>query len=87
MSENCSGPTALRADPGGRINALAGVYRSADSEPWQDVEIVGYQRGGLVLREVGKVYPGVLIAPLDRVRIAGRVFEFREPFGFQRMVA
>ena len=65
--------------------AQPAVYRPADSESWQDAEIVGrHTDGRLILREVGKVWPGICLASLDRVRVQGRVFEFREPCGIER---
>lgn len=63
--------------------AQPAVYRATDAQPWADVEIVGRHRasGGLILREVDKLWPGVFCAPLGQVRIAGRIFELREPCG------
>jgi hypothetical protein len=61
--------------------AQAAVYRPADGQPWQDVEITGHHTDGrLILREIGKLWPGVFVASLDQVRVQGRVFEFRKPF-------
>jgi hypothetical protein len=46
------------------------VYRPADDQPWQDVEIVGYSDDGkFLLREVGKIFGGVWLAGIDQVRI------------------
>jgi hypothetical protein len=64
------------------------VYRARDCEPWQDVEIVGRHAGGFVLRETGKVWPGVFVASLDRVRIVtGAVLEINEFDGSWRRTA
>lgn len=57
------------------------VYRATPADAWLDCEIVGRQEGGIVLREVGKAYAGVWLADPDQVRIAGPIFQFREPFG------
>lgn len=54
------------------------VYRATDADAWQDCEIIGYTPDGAVLREVGRVWPGVWCAPLDRVRVTtGLVLEIR----------
>lgn len=43
---------------------------------WTKVEIVGQHHSGrLILREVGKFWPGVWLADRDQVRIAGPEFE------------
>lgn len=48
-------------------------YLDAD---WTMVEIVGEHDGGrLILREIGKFWPGVWLADRDQVRIAGPEFE------------
>lgn len=61
------------------VDAIPAVYRATDIEPWDDVEIVGHRPEGLVLREVGKLWPGIWVASLDRVRIAtSLVLEVRE---------
>lgn len=66
--------------------AKRAVYRAHDSQPWQDCEIVGRHADGLVLREVGKVYRGVWVAALDRVRIAtGMILEIEDPGTYQRV--
>lgn len=57
------------------INAL---WRASTRRDWQDVELVtGHVSGHLVLRETGKFWPGVFLAPRDQVRIAGPEFEVR----------
>lgn len=45
---------------------------------WTKVEIVGaHDSGRLILREIGKFWPGVWLADRDQVRIAGPEFEVR----------
>jgi hypothetical protein len=55
--------------------AISAVWRRHD---WQAVDIVGEQADGqLVLRETGRFYRGVFLAPREQVRIAGREFYLR----------
>lgn len=58
--------------------AIAAVWRPTRRHDWRDTEIVAdHASGQLVLREVGKFWPGVFLAPRDQVRIAGPEFEIR----------
>ncbi len=45
-----------------------GVWREHPWQDWQEVEIVGRHRDGLVLRETGRLLPGVWLATPDQVR-------------------
>ena len=55
--------------------AISAVYRPSRARNWGDVEIVAdHPSGQLVLREVGKFYRGVFLAPREHVRIAGPEF-------------
>lgn len=52
------------------------VYRASDADDWQDCRLIGAHDGGaLVLREIGKPFPGVWLANLSQVRIPGGSFE------------
>jgi hypothetical protein len=55
---------------------VSAVYRPNRRRDWEDVEIVGRHvpTDQLVLREVGKFWPGVFLAPREDVRISGREF-------------
>lgn len=59
--------------------AIDAVYRRRRSQEWREVEVVGQHSstGQLVLREVGKFWPGVWLADRDQVRIAGPEFVVR----------
>jgi hypothetical protein len=50
---------------------LRALYRPNWAAPWEDVTIVSSHPGGLVLREVGRRFPGVWLATLDQVRVEG----------------
>jgi hypothetical protein len=55
---------------------VTAVWRSSCRRDWQRAEIVSdHPSGQLVMREVGKFWPGVFLAPRDQVRIAGPEFE------------
>ncbi len=58
------------------MTAIRAVYRPSRRRDWDDVEIVGdhVATGQLVLREVGKFWPGIWLADRDEVRIAGPEF-------------
>ncbi len=61
--------------------ADAALYRSQIGAQWVPVEIIGrHASGAFVLREVGSVFRGVLLATGD-VRLPGPVLELRGPFG------
>ena len=54
---------------------VRGVYRRGPRRPWRDVEIVGrHPDGDWILREIGKLWPGVWLARGDQVRLQGVVF-------------
>lgn len=59
------------------------LYRSRAGEPWQDVELVDrhWPSGAYVVRETGRVLPGVFLAFADQLRVPGPILEFHEPFG------
>ena len=49
---------------------MAALYREYLSDEWQDCELIGrHPSGNLVLREVGKLWPGIWLAPVDAVRV------------------
>lgn len=56
--------------------AITAVYRSHRRRDWKPAEIVADHpaSGQLVLREVGKFYRGVFLAPRHQVRIDGPEF-------------
>lgn len=56
--------------------AISAVHRRSRARDWDDVEIIADHpaSGQLVLREVGKFYRGVFLAPREQVRIAGPEF-------------
>ncbi len=57
---------------------IAVVWRENRRQPWQDAELLAdHDSGGLVLRESGRLWPGVWIADRADVRIAGPEFEGR----------
>ncbi len=66
---------------------MPALYRASLAEPWHDVEIVSRGPDGFVLRETGKVWPGVILAQIDQVRIPVGVLEFREPLASERRAA
>lgn len=58
---------------------IAALYRANAADDWADVEIVSRHRSGaLVLREVGKKFPGVWLARSHEVRVAGHVLRYRQ---------
>jgi len=63
------------------------LYRPDITQPWQDVEIVSRSGDTFVLREVGKLWPGVFRATLQQVGLPGPILEFRQPFGNDRRAA
>lgn len=52
------------------------VYKPVPGGSWEDCEILGCVDGNYVVREVGKIWPGVAITP--HVRIPAGTFEARE---------
>lgn len=60
------------------VAPVSAVWRPNARRDWQDVEIMGeHASGALVLRETGRFYRGVFLAPREQVRIAGREFWLR----------
>lgn len=56
----------------------AALYRESTSEQWREVEIIGRTlRAEYVIREVGRIWPGVAFATADQLRIPGRTFNLR----------
>jgi len=55
---------------------ISALHRPSRRAVWRKVEIVGdhVATGQLVLREVGKFWPGIWLADRDEVRIAGPEF-------------
>ena len=53
---------------------MPGFYRQTSAEDWQPIEILGRRSDGLwVLREVGKRWPGIILARTVDIRVpAGR---------------
>lgn len=59
---------------------VSALWRRNRRRDWQPVELVSdHGSGQLVLREVGKFWPGVWLAPRDQVRLAGPEFEVGRP--------
>lgn len=57
---------------------VTAVWRPSRRSDWLTVELLSdHHSGQLVLREVGKFWPGVWLAPREQVRIAGPEFEVR----------
>lgn len=56
---------------------IAALYRVTPKDDWIDCEITGrhWPSGAYVLREVGRLYPGVWLGYPDQVRLPGGVFE------------
>jgi hypothetical protein len=56
---------------------ITAFWRSSRGRDWQRAELVSDHpsSGQLVLREVGRFWPGVFLAPRDQVRIAGPEFD------------
>lgn len=49
---------------------VGALYREHPGAEWSDVEIVGrHPSGKLVLREVGRFFPGVRLADVEQVRV------------------
>jgi len=87
---NCAwvdGVSPADLEEGAARPVTAALYRTGYGQPWQDVELVERTGNSFVLREVGKIYPGVILASLDQVGFPGPVLEFREPFGNDRRAA
>jgi hypothetical protein len=53
---------------------MKAVYRPTPDADWQDCEILGSVGGNYVIREVGKVWPGVALTPHVRIP-AGVIFQ------------
>lgn len=53
---------------------MKAVYRPTPDADWQDCEILGSVGGNYVVREVGKIWPGVALTPHVRIP-AGVVFQ------------
>lgn len=55
---------------------IPALWREKRTDDWQDVELIGRHRSGaLVLREIGKTWPGIWLAPPHAVRVpASHVF-------------
>lgn len=52
------------------MGSLQALYREKPTDGWQECELVGRHRSGaLVLREVGRLYRGIWLAPADAVRV------------------
>lgn len=50
--------------------AVPALWRDRPTDDWREVELLGRHRSGaLVLREVGKLWPGVWLASTDAVRV------------------
>jgi hypothetical protein len=47
------------------------LYRPDIGAPWEDCLLVARHPGGLVLREIGRLFPGHFLATLDQVRVEG----------------
>ncbi len=49
------------------------LYRSTPFTPWHAVELLGHHvpTGALIVREVGKFWPGIWLAWPEQVRLAG----------------
>lgn len=53
------------------------LYRENTTQPWREVEWLGTTaRGLIVVREVGRLFPGVAHAALDQIRMPGPFLEF-----------
>lgn len=58
----------------------AALYRENTTQAWRDVEVLGTTaRGLIVVREVGRQWPGVAYATADQVRLPGPILGFHEP--------
>lgn len=58
----------------------AALYRENTTQPWREVEWIGTtSRGEIVVREVGRQWPGVAYATADQVRLPGPILGFHEP--------
>lgn len=68
---------------------MSALYRRQPGEDWQAVEIVGRhsQSGGWIVREVARLWPGIILAWPDQVRVEGPILELREPFGNETRAA
>lgn len=53
---------------------MKALFRPHPGDDWQDCEILGTDGLNYIVREVGKVWPGVAITPHVRVP-AGEIFE------------
>lgn len=52
------------------MGSLQALYRERPSADWIEVELLGRHRSGkLVLRELGKLWPGLMLAPVEDVRV------------------
>jgi hypothetical protein len=52
-------------------SARLALYRHDIGAAWTDCILVGSHPGGLVLRELGRRFPGVWLARPDQVRVGG----------------
>jgi hypothetical protein len=87
IPQNCTwvdGVSPADVDDGAARPVTAALYRPRLDAPWQDVELVSRIGNTFMLREVGKLWPGIILAGLDQVGFPGPVLEFREPFGNDR---
>jgi hypothetical protein len=74
--------------PSNDVEPVNAVYRESMGQEWRDVEIIdALPDRQFVLRETGRVWPGVILAAIDQVRIPGPILEFHEPFGNERKAA
>jgi hypothetical protein len=55
----------------GSAAIMRALWRPNIGAPWADCWIVARHPGGLVLREVGRRFPGHWLATLDQVRVGG----------------
>ena len=52
------------------------LYRESSSQQWRDVEILGVTLGAeYVIREVGRLWPGIAFATADQIRLPGMMFD------------
>lgn len=59
-------------------DGIAVVWRDSRRRPWRDAKLLAdHDTGSLVLRETGRLWPGVWLADRGDVRIAGPEFEAR----------
>ena len=61
------GQASAIASAAGGPGAIYALYRVSPADDWRDCEIIAQRSDGLVLREVGKLLPGVWVCPADMV--------------------